>query len=517
MLFLIAILGVSNGDNLLLKPEWNSSTNSLIAQQIISRAFFSLGTECGIWTSTSANQFDAANISATATSCLIKSLLINVNSLQKQDKSRVCNSSLSQFFSLSRMAILDTNQSSVQDLLLNFLGRHLTLNQITLLRLLFRSRRDSAMIQTDLADCGWNASTFPHDHNGLPISGDISQLHLPDSIVFGRNLHGNHKIAPYTCAIAFGGANDEQDFEDIFAFQKYYGDAAKIPELDEIQIEFGNFTSTVSGLSHDVFHAFLREYQNTKRTFSFYSWLTLANSSRCQHLVMTGYSMGASIAQIHRIDWGDVNALGKYTKTCLGGKSCSLISFFGAGAFWYGRVPEMNEFSKNDRLIVKDRDKAQLMMPLGFESMSEPIKDSFRRAGVHSLVDIKDVQILWRVQNWHLINGTFVPKVKVYQVPRNMPFMEWAHSSTFLDQLMYMNSWGPLVSRGVCVMPGAGTILNVFASYCDHASFDLLFFGSLHFLIEDEVVNDESFDEIQIPDLSSTVFSTIMWAAWNAR
>jgi len=368
----------------------------------------------------------------------------------------------------------------------------------------FKLRYGNTLIDETLHGCGWNVDTFAHDTNGSAVPLD-DLLSKKDTITFGINLQGNRKIAPNTCAVAFSAANDKSDADLTKNLMRHIGSAGDALEPHQIDSIRGNFTTLVSGQSHDIYRPAWKEYQQVTLASAYHNWLSLANSSECHHLLSTGYSLGGLLSQIHRIDVGDVNALGEYTGTCLGGKPCRLIAIRPIGGFWFGRVPKFHECTDNAMAIVLEHDMVAIWLPLVYQNLNQPVRYSLRDAGIYSFVDIENIQIEWRIRNQYLKDGRFKPQVMSFQVPRTMPFLNFTSSAVYRDRQSYINSWGPLVSRTICFTP----VLS--AKFCTHANLLNFFFDAS--MLEDEKLGkfwgEYNFD-LGIPDLSGSAFNTII-------
>jgi len=511
MLLIFATFIVINEGNAPLKLGSHFLERNAVVHKMISRVHFPLITECGIWNSTRAMKTNSSF--SLATQCFIKGLLLHVDGLQKQ-KWRQCSSSLTQSAYLSGMASLESNNSNTDPLIQTMVDTFMMNSDqatrkfaILLLKSGLKLRYDSALIDESVNRCGWNVATFAHDSASLPIpitGSGLNMLEASDAITFGTNLEGNHAILPHTCAIAFSGGNDIDDSRGLYTLMEYIGSASSSLDQQQIDKIRGNFTALISGLSFDIYHPAWKEYQIVKSALSFHNWLSLANSSDCDHLLYTGISIGAMLSQIHRIDFGDVNAFGKYIGTCLGGKPCRLIGILPVGGFWFGKVPEFDECSDSAMLLAIEQDPVVYMLPLAYQSLNQPVKDSL---GIHSWMDIKNIKIEWRTKNQVWKVGRFKPQVMSFQVPCNMPFLEFTSSALYQDRLSYINSWGPLVSQRLCLQ-----ISFTFSSkYCSHNN--MLNFGFLQSMLQDEKLGNfwiEYNFEVAIPDLSGSVFSALI-------
>jgi len=90
-----------------------------------------------------------------------------------------------------------------------------------------------------------------------------------------------------------------------------------------------------------------------------------------------------------------------------------------------------------------------------------------------------------------------------------MSYVEFLSSSVYRDRRSYINSWGPLVSRPLCIW-AAGTP-RLSAKTCVHQSPTNLLFQTSFF--EEDHLGDFHYKyllEAGIPDLSGTVFNAIV-------
>lgn len=434
--------------------------------------------------------------------------MLSIKKLHRQTEV-ICNSSLSQAWYLSQMAHLQmpANQSEIDFFLGGVLTALFDPSAVSLLHKVLKStvvdilkrKYGNGLLNENLNKCGWNVTMYV---NNSAKHINLNSSKPSDAVVLGTNLNGNFKIAPKTCTISFAAAND---MEDIRALHTMTFDLGGPQQVDLIR---GNFITLVSGLTHDLYKPSLQEYELFKnQDLLFTSWMSLANSSECNHLLLTGFSMGGMLAQIHRIDIGDVNDFGIYNSTCLGGKSCRLIGIKSFSSFWYGRVPEFDKCSDDRLLIIVENDPGHHILPLVHGLLKQSARDSLN---ISSFVDIRNIMVEWRFKNQYLEMNYFKPRVMSFFLPCEMSVIDFSQSSAYRDRHSYVNSWGPLVARPLC-LGILGTSVSLSAKLCPHFNpLNLLFTASL---FEEDHLDDFgqawSFG-LGIPDIDGTVFNALI-------
>jgi len=101
--------------------------------------------------------------------------------------------------------------------------------------------------------------------------------------------------------------------------------------------------TTRAGLTHKVEGGTVGEFSRIVKQPIYEKWLSMAKSSECSELLFTGASLGDAMAQLARIDVGDIDAAGRYTGTCFG-KPCRYIGLMGFGPF-YGQPEDLPQMA----------------------------------------------------------------------------------------------------------------------------------------------------------------------------
>lgn len=229
------------------------------------------------------------------------------------------------------------------------------------------------------------------DYKGGPNSEN-------DYLIIYKNEKGNHIIPAKSCAVSFSGSNGEDDWVNN-----------KLWKLD-VRERLGHNHKTGDGnrtlrtrpagkWTHQgdkknkfgIYGGYIAEYEEFQRAPEFQEWLELANSNECEHIFISGHSLGGAMSEVHRLDLSDVDApingrlTGTLKQTCLGGKPCQLYGWGNAPPFFsnpnadapgkpQAEAPRFGETcgATNDRVVYMQADEVPTKwMHAGHEGFEE--------------------------------------------------------------------------------------------------------------------------------------------------
>jgi len=270
-------------------------------------------------------------------------------------------------------------------------------------------------------------------------------------------------------------------------------------------------TTLVSKQTHDVFKIMQTLYELRMSDPVSQHFLSLATSQDCKNVFTAGHSLGGSLAQLFRIDLGDVNEAGKYTDTCLGGKPCFYFGFCPLGCLWFGRVPEFVARSNKTVMMWYETDPVQTLLQRGMLGHRLEVRDRVKSEGISELVDPKNMMIKWRFRDLVFFDLDTPMRRAVFEHELNQSAWDFQSSPMFTQRLHQIVEFGEIVSFRFCPYPMAGKILLKMQAWCDHSSGLLL--EADHIKFEDEPREREWNTKLSnpaIPDLPSSAINSII-------
>jgi len=201
--------------------------------------------------------------------------------------------------------------------------------------------------KSPLSACGWKlaeAACFIGEASSAANQSMCDGLHLDeDKVLISVNPEGNTRgVAPKTCVLGMGASMDENDHHINGLFEEdvkaYHNGTFKL----ESSVSLASWT-TRAGKTHKAFGGVVQKFGRMVKLPIYEKWLSMAKSSECSELIFTGPSLGDALAQVARIDVGDIDAAGRYTRTCFG-KPCRYIGVSGYGPF-YGQPEDLPQMA----------------------------------------------------------------------------------------------------------------------------------------------------------------------------
>eukprot|EP00746_Dinoflagellata_sp_MGD_P146856 gnl/MRDRNA2_/MRDRNA2_79278_c0_seq1.p1 gnl/MRDRNA2_/MRDRNA2_79278_c0~~gnl/MRDRNA2_/MRDRNA2_79278_c0_seq1.p1 ORF type:complete len:586 (+),score=82.95 gnl/MRDRNA2_/MRDRNA2_79278_c0_seq1:137-1894(+) len=374
-----------------------------------------------------------------------------------------------------------------------------------------------------LRDCGWGNFTITvHDRNGHVIEKPAAGWHLiddQDAMGVAVNVLGNNFMSPNTCAVAFSAADDSYDFRAIRTLRKFF--FVNDSGVDEIVNQVvGSITTKVSGAKHAIFGPLALEYAALNGSDTMTTWRSLAASSHCEHILMTGISLGSALSQIHFVDSADLATnSSKYVGTCYG-KPCALLGSRSFSCIWYGDAPVIATRTSKLMLEWFEMDTAQTILQNTFLKLPVNARSALVAAGVTGFNEITNITIVWKTRDLVLVDGDLKRSSKSYEVPEGMSTYDFQTTFLFQDRMTQINSWGPLVSKGICGGPSGlapKTGLMVSDTACAHGDMLAMYASADLDGVPEWSMSYMNLYELSVPLLQGSVFFNMMRLARGLR
>jgi len=388
--------------------------------------------------------------------------------------------------------------------------RNLPVDQQKLAEEIYKSQLSSVdnRLAITLSDCGWSDFSMTHVSNGTVVEyAQALTREDYDNVYFTQNKLGNLHVNPKTCAIAFHGTPTV--YERLHGNVLWNNPKKKSEselDVDTILLMKGSVKTSVSFETYDLYKPFIDEYIIRTNNSAFLSWLALAASQTCKHLLIVGWSSGGPQSTIHRIDIGNTVS-GKYTETCLAGKPCTLVAVTPAAGFWFGRVPEFRTMSNRSVYAWYESDHVQTSFSMSLIFHSTQSRKLLKENGIDDYRDPKNILIVWRTHDFCVSGSESAHVATEVEVPSSMSAIQFRQGTAFQNRQHRINQFGPLVSFRFCPMFLSGKMHIYTQEWCDHLVPGDVFFTPIKF--DDIPINKNQFTENAcIPDLPGSIFHT---------
>merc|ERR1719313_296619 len=110
--------------------------------------------------------------------------------------------------------------------------------------------------------------------------------------------------------------------------------------------------------------------------------------------------------------------------------------------------------TENQTLIWYEDDPFQYATPKALASVSNENRKILRDAGIDNFKDITNIRILWLTRDvvMHKDELKLVRVNNFHELPKNVSIYEFLGKPVFRQRQTFINSWGPMVSRSLCLM-----------------------------------------------------------------
>jgi hypothetical protein len=312
-----------------------------------------------------------------------------------------------------------------------------------------------------LANCAWdmNVTSYVYDSHGN-VTETVEGVHFgghSDAVAFARNVAGNLHILPGTCASIWQGSNDKGDGK---FFRKIMPLELKPEEAPDTIM--ARVSTQISKQTHDVFKPLYTQYSERFSKPAARFGHSLLNSDQCKNILITGHSLGAALASIYRIDFGEVYE-GMYTHTCFGAKPCYFFSILGLQGIWFRNVPEFATYSNSTVCVWYETDPTATTLPTWLASLPLKTQKVLHLHGLSQFSDPYRILLRWRIRDSVIHQthaGIAFRRVVVDTDVVNMTAWEFRSSPAYIARLHDISSIGPLVSLRVCGVAQTQDICN---------------------------------------------------------